>query len=52
MVNVGNERLPVELGWTPLETEFNVADLQPLLTKLQAATPAGVPLTFTPASSR
>ncbi|KAL1627206.1 hypothetical protein SLS56_006445 [Neofusicoccum ribis] len=41
-----NERLPVELGWAPGETEIGAADATSLITAMVAASPSDVPLVY------
>ncbi|KAL1638089.1 hypothetical protein SLS58_009015 [Diplodia intermedia] len=43
-----NERLPVELGWTPGETEIGTALVTSMISGMVAASPADVPLLFSP----
>ncbi|OJD38127.1 deoxyribonuclease-related protein [Diplodia corticola] len=43
-----NERLPVELGWTPGETEIGVPVVTAMITAMVAASPTDVPLLFSP----
>ncbi|EKG22572.1 Deoxyribonuclease TatD-related protein [Macrophomina phaseolina MS6] len=41
-----NERLPVELGWTPGKTEIGAATAQSLIAAMLSASPSGVPVLF------
>ncbi|KAK1993175.1 Cloroperoxidase, partial [Colletotrichum falcatum] len=41
-----NERLPVELGWTPVNTPITLQTVIQIAQDVGAATPAGVPLTY------
>ncbi|KAK0664204.1 putative sterigmatocystin biosynthesis peroxidase stcC [Lasiodiplodia hormozganensis] len=43
-----NERLPVELGWTPGSTEIEVSIVQSLSAAMLSASPSDVPLLFSP----
>lgn len=43
---VGNERLPVELGWMPGTTEIGAATAQSLIAAMVSASPNDVPLLF------
>lgn len=48
MYHIGNERLPVELGWTPQQEEIVGTDLGDLIEVIIMQSPADVPLTFAP----
>ncbi|GIZ38755.1 hypothetical protein CKM354_000215900 [Cercospora kikuchii] len=43
-----NQRLPIELGWSPVDTEITEEAAGKIVAKLQETSPAGVPLAFNP----
>ncbi|KAK1981676.1 Peroxidase, family 2-domain-containing protein [Colletotrichum cereale] len=47
-----NERLPVELGWTPVDTPITLSTILQIANDIASQTPSGVPLTYEPKTSQ